>query len=208
MRLFVSPFSLKAIFPSLLWALWVLTFLACGGQTDVLKAEDTGNLQREARRLEGVLENDSQNVATVKKLGICYHDLARSDSEQYAPKAVETLTRGREMDRKDLEILCYLGSATTMMAKTTWNPMKKMAFVNKGVGYMDKAVKKDPDNITIRMTRGHNAMALPAFLNRKSIAVEDFEYLAKLIADNPGKYVDIKPIVDRNLESLRGKDAN
>jgi len=92
-----------------------------------------------------------------------------------------------------------------MMANTTWSPIKKMSYVNKGTGLMDKAVKRDPDNVSVRMTRASNSKNLPSFLNRGDIALEDFEYLAGLIEKNPGHLPSIKKKIYSNLAELYEK---
>lgn len=151
------------------------------------------------------LEQNPSDFEALKALGIAYHIKARKDAKKFAPRAVKYLTRAYEINKKDYEIVCYLGSATTMMAKTTWNPIKKMSYVNKGTGLMDKAVRRDPDNVSIRMTRAGNSKSLPSFLNRGEIAFEDFEYLADLIEKNPESYALIKKEVYTNLAELYKK---
>jgi len=67
---------------------------------------------------------------------------------------------------------------------------------------MDKAMKRDPDNVSVRMTRALNSKSLPTFLNRGDIALEDFEYLAGLIEKNPESLTSIKKKVYSNLTEL------
>ena len=67
---------------------------------------------------------------------------------------------------------------------------------------MDKAVRRSPDNITVRMTRGCNSMALPGFLNRRSFAFEDFEYLAQRFEKEPQLPAALKSQVYENLAEL------
>jgi len=67
---------------------------------------------------------------------------------------------------------------------------------------MDKAAKRDPDNVSVRMTRASNSKSLPSFLNRGDIALEDFEYLAGLIEQNPESLESIKKKVYSNLAEL------
>lgn len=159
-------------------------------------------------KFESFLVTDSENTTLLKFLGIAYHQLARTDKDKYVSKAVETLEKGHDLNSRDNTILCYLGSATTMMAETTWNPMTKMSFVNKGVAYMDKAVKRDPDIVRIRLTRAYNSLALPGFLNRKNIATTDFEYLAELIETHPESYASIKKEVFDNLIKIYKENGN
>jgi hypothetical protein len=148
------------------------------------------------------LDQKPSDFETLKTLGIAYHIKAMKDPKEYAPRAVEFLSKAYEINKKDNETMCYLGSATTMMAKTTWNPMKKMSYVNKGAGFMDKAVKRDLDNVSVRMTRDSNSKSLHSFLNRGDIVLEDFEYLAGLIEKNPESLASIKKKVYSNLAEL------
>lgn len=154
------------------------------------------------------LNQDSLDYEMLKAIGIAYHTKAKKDPKKYATKAVDFLTRAHETERKDYETMCYLGSATTMMAQTTWNPIKKMSHVNKGTGHMDKAVRKDPDNISVRMTRAFNSKNLPSFLGRGDIALEDFEYLAGLIDKNSDSLESIKKKVYTNLAELFRKKGD
>ena len=179
----------------------------------VVWAEDWHELQDMSdiglsEKISEFQEKLNQNPADyemLKAIGIAFHLKAKKDVKKYAPKAVEFLTRAHESNTKDYETMCYLGSATTMMARTTWNPIKKMSYVNKGTGFMDKAVRRDPDNVSVRLTRAFNSKNLPSFLERGHIALEDFEYLAGLIEKNPDVSQTIKKTVYSNLAELYGK---
>ena len=163
---------------------------------------DSEQLSKKISELQKIVDQNSSDYKTMKSLGIAYHIKAREDAKKYAPKAVKFLSRAYENNKKDYETMCYLGSATTMMAKTTWNPMKKMSYVNKGAALMDKAVRKDSDNVSVRMTRAFNSKQLPSFLERGHLALEDFEYLAGLIEKNPESLTSIKKQVYTNLAEL------
>ena len=170
-----------------------------------LRDLDDGQLAEKISVLQKILDQNPSDYETMKGIGIAYHRMARKNAKTYAPKAVEILTKALEANKKDYETMCFLGSVTTMMAKRTWNPMKKMSYVNKGAALMDKAIRKDPDNVSVRMTRAYNSKNLPSFLNRGHLAVEDFEYLADLIEKNPESYVSIKKDVYTNLAELHSK---
>ena len=170
-----------------------------------LRDLDDGQLAEKISELQKILDQNPSNYETMKGIGIAYHRMAKKNAKKYAPKAVEVLTKAFEANKKDYETMCYLGSATTIMAQTTWNPMKKMSYVNKGAALMDKAIRKDPDNVSVRMTRAYNSKNLPSFLSRGHLAVEDFEYLADLIEKNPDAYASIKKVVYANLCELYGK---
>ena len=162
-------------------------------------------LENEISSFKLRLKESPGDIETLKGLGIAYHIKATNDIKNYAPLAVEVLTQAYGVNKKDNETLCYLGSATTMLAKTTWNPIKKVSYVNKGAAFMDKAIRRDPDNIAVRMTRGKNSRRLPFFLDRGRYALEDFEHLALLIEQNPNLSPSFKKDVYTNLAQLYEK---
>jgi tetratricopeptide (TPR) repeat protein len=177
---------------------WTQGWQELQGMSDIELAEKISEFQ-------GKLNQNPTDYEALKAIGIAYSIKANEEVKTYAPKAVEFLTRAHEIDTKDYETMCYLGSATTMMARTTWNPVKKMSYVNKGTGFMDKAVRRDPDNMSVRLTRALNSKNLPSFLERGHIALEDFEHLAGLIENKPGVSQGIKKTVYSNLAELYGK---
>lgn len=187
--------------------IWVILISVCmlGSFFHMVWAMDTAKLDQEIVRLKDMEKRNPDDFDVIKSLGILFHTKARKDAKNYAPKAVGYLSTAYEINKKDYETMCYLGSAMTMMAKTTWNPIKKMSYVNKGTGLMDKAVRREPDNVTVRMTRALNSKNLPSFLNRGDIALEDFEYLADLIEKNPESLASIKKEVFTNLADLYKK---
>jgi len=194
-----------AIFALLLFVMFFLaTTVSARDWHELQDLKDT-QLSEEILKFQEKLSQSPSDYEMLKAIGITYHIKARKNAKAYAPKAVEFLSRAYEMDKKNYETICYLGSATTMMATTTWNPMKKMSYVNKGTVLMDKAVRKVPDNVSVRMTRALNSKDLPPFLKRGNIALEDFEYLADLIEKNPESLALIKKKVYINLAELYSK---
>ena len=166
---------------------------------------DDGQLSEKISEFQKRLDQNPSNYEMTKAMGIAYHMKARKDAKKFAQKAVEFLGKAHAINKRDHETMCYLGSATTMMARTTWNPIKKMTYVNKGTALMDKAVRRVPDNISVRMTRAYNSKSLPSFLNRGDFALEDFEYLAVLIEKNPESSASIKKDIYTNLAELYSK---
>ena len=204
MRKIFTP-NRTAIFALVLFVMFFLATVVSARDWHELQDLNDTQLSEEILKFQEKLSQDTSDYEMLKAIGIAYHIKARKDSKAYAPKAVEFLSRACEMDKKDYETMCYLGSATTMMATTTWNPMKKMSYVNKGTALMDKAVRKVPDNVSVRMTRALNSKNLPPFLKRENIALEDFEYLADLIEKNPESPISIKKKVYVNLAELYSK---
>lgn len=165
---------------------------------------DSQHAAREIRmtELKEALDEHPEEYSYLKEAGILAFNLALLDAKGNAAQAVEWLARAHEIDKLDDETLCYLGSATTLMARTTRNPFKMTAYVNRGCGYMDKAVRRSPDNITVRMTRAANSKSLPGFLNRRSFAFEDYEYLVRRFENDPSLSVGLKHMVYSNLAEL------
>jgi len=182
-------------------AVWAKDWHELQDMSDIQLAEKISKFQEK-------LNQNPADYEMLKAIGIAFHVKAGKDAKKYAPKAVEFLTRAHEINKKDCETMCYLGSATTMMARTTWNPVKKMSYVNKGTGFMDKAVRRDPDNVSVRLTRAFNSKNLPSFLERGHIALEDFEYLAGLIEKNPDVSQPTKKTVYTNLAELYSKEGD
>ena len=204
MRKVFNP-NRTAIFVVALFVMFFLTTIVSARDWHELQDLSDTQLSEKILRFQRKLSQDTSNYEMLKAIGIACHIKARTNAKEYAPKAVEFLSRACKINKKDYETMCYLGSATTMMAKTTWNPMKKMSYVNKGTALMDKAVRKAPDNIPVRMTRALNSKSLPPFLNRGDIALEDFEYLANLIEKNPESPTSVKKKVYVNLAELYRK---
>jgi cytochrome c-type biogenesis protein CcmH/NrfG len=185
-------------------ALWLIPVVWAKDWHELQDMSDR-ELAEQIAEFQEKLNQNPADYEMLKAIGITFHIKANQDVKEFAPKAVEFLTRAHEIDEKDYETMCYLGSATTMMARTTANPIKKMSYVNKGTGFMDKAVRKDPDNISVRLTRAFNSKSLPSFLDRGHIAMEDFEHLAGLIEKNPEVSQAIRKTVYSNLAELYGK---
>ncbi|MBN1849772.1 MAG: hypothetical protein JW932_14440 [Deltaproteobacteria bacterium] len=162
-------------------------------------------LTAKINEFEKRLNQKPDDFEALKALGIAYGVKARDDAKKFAPQSVDTLSRAYKMNQNDFEVLCYLGNSTTMMANTTWNPMKKMSYANKGIALMDKAIKKDPDNITVRLTRANNSKRLPEFLNRGDVAIEDYEHLAEMIKRDPQTLGHLEKEVNASLTELYEK---
>jgi tetratricopeptide (TPR) repeat protein len=159
-------------------------------------------------QLQQRLDQNSSDYEALRDLGIAYHNAALKDSKAYAKKAIEYLEKAHAKKMDDNVVLCYLGSAYTLLAKDASNRMDRMSFVNKGVEYMDKAARKDPDNIAIRMTRANNSKSLPKFLNRRPIAYEDFEHLADLFQKDLRVPSPLKISVYHSLAALYKEDGD
>jgi tetratricopeptide (TPR) repeat protein len=175
--------------------------------TNGLEEMDLKTLSGEAAQLQKQLDQNPADYEALQSLGFVYHYMAIKDSKAYAKKALQVLEQANKSKPEDYVVVCCLGSTYTLMAKDAGSPMAKADYFNKGVEYMDKAVRKDPDNIMIRMIRGNNSKGLPKFLNRRSIAYEDFEYLAALFEKGQNFPSPLKASVYRHLAALNQEDG-
>ena len=206
----ISHRSLFDMFGVLSLVFFLFTSLAYAEE----KPEDNGlaAMLAQITQLQQRLDKNSSDYEALRDLGIAYHNAALKDSKVYAKKAVQYLEQTRQKKIDDTVVLCYLGSAYTLLARNASDPMDRLSYVNKGVEYMDKAVRKDPDNIsdyvTIRLVRANNSMRLPKSLNRRPIAYEDFELLASLFQKGLKIPSPLKISVYRSLAALYQEDGN
>jgi tetratricopeptide (TPR) repeat protein len=203
---------MKSFFYKSLISLWgmslVLVFLApLTWAANGLEEMDLKTLSGEAAPLQKHLDQNPADYEALQGLGIVYHYMAIKDSKAYAKKAVQVLEQATKSKPEDYMVVCCLGSAYTLMAKDDGNPMNALNLVNKGIEYLDKAVRKDPENVVIRMIRANNSKGLPKFLNRRSIAYEDFEYLAGLFEKGQTFPSPLKASVYRQLAALNQEDG-
>jgi len=106
--------------------------------------------------------------------GIASHQLAVLKVKGASDDAVRYLKKATELAPDDAMLLAYLGSAYAMAGRDSSFVINKISNVNKGLNYLDKAVKKDPKNLTIRLIRAGVAYKLPSMFSRKSTAENDY----------------------------------
>jgi tetratricopeptide (TPR) repeat protein len=169
---------------------------------------DLKALLAQAAQLQQRLDQDPSDYDALRTLGIVYYAASLKDSKAYTKKAVRYLEQAKQKKFDDNVVLCYLGSAYTMLAKDAGDPMSKSSYVNKGIECMDKAVRMDPENISVRLIRANNSKNLPKFLNRRSVAYEDFEHLAGLFEKNSDVSPSLKACVYRDLAALYKEDGD
>ncbi len=169
---------------------------------------DLKALKAQADQLEARVGSNAADYATLRELATVYHFMAVKDSAAYAKKAVQVLERAYEKKPEDYEVLCYLGNAYVLLAKDGSFFVTRASNASRGFGYMDKAVRNAPDDITIRMTRGISAQSSPKFLGRRPVAYEDFEYLAALFEKGPKVPDSLKAKVYGHLADLYREDGD
>jgi tetratricopeptide (TPR) repeat protein len=169
---------------------------------------DLKALEQQAEQLEARVNKNAADYATLRELALVYHYMALKDSKAYAKKAVQRLDEAFRKKPDDNVVLCYLGNAYVLSAKDGGDQADRAANVNRGFEYMDKAVRRAPDDVTVRLTRGMSAKASPKFLGRRPVAYEDFEYLADLIDKGLKLPQSMKTVVYSQLADLYREDGD
>lgn len=113
----------------------------------------------------------------LKRLGIVWHNLSVLKVSGASKQADKWLKKALDITPADHEVMAYYGSARTMVARDSWNVLTKMSVANKGIALIEKAIRKAPDNVAVRMVRANNSLALPGFFDRRSKARLDFSLL-------------------------------
>lgn len=172
---------------------------------------DKAALERVVREYEELLRTRPDDSLTVKALGIAHHNLGALKVSGAVDNAVRHLERARTLLSGDAEVLVYLGSARTMVARDSWNPITKVGAVREGTKLIDMTVSKGPDNVTVRFVRANNSLRLPRFFNRAHYAKTDLVHLLKLSAPDGAKVRMFSPEMVAEIHFKLGevyKDEN
>jgi tetratricopeptide (TPR) repeat protein len=172
------------------------------------EAMDLNALKARAAELQKRLDQNPSDDEALRGLGIVYYAAALKDSKAYTKKAIQYLDQAYQKKPEDAEVLCCIGTTYTLLAKDASDLSSITSNMNKGIGFMDKAVRMDPDNISVRLIRANNSKNLPKFLNRRSVAYEDFEYLTGLFEKKAGISASLKASVYMNLAALYKEDGD
>ncbi len=84
-------------------------------------------------------------------------------------------------EKKELTplLLGYKGAATTLLAKHAMNPYKKVKYFNSGVAILEKAIKKESNNLELRYIRFSIQTNAPGFLGYYENISSDKAFLIK-----------------------------
>jgi hypothetical protein len=175
---------------------------------DGLEALGLQGLTAKAKQLSERLDKSPSDYNVLRELGRVRYYMAVKDSKSYVKEAVQSLERALQTKPDDDGVLCYLGSAYLMMARDESDPTAQMSYLGKGLGNMDEAVRRSPNDTNIRMIRGYTTLAMPVFLNRRPTAYEDFEYIAALIEKGNRIQPSMKTIVYNTLAGMYKTDGD
>ena len=202
--------SHKVVWLNTVWLSLLILFLffpAPSHSQAGIESMDLKGLKEQADQLEARVNKNAADYATLRELALVYHYMALKDSRAFAKKAVQRLEEVSRKNPDDNAVLCYLGNAYVLLAKDGGDQADRAANVNRGFEYMDKAVRRAPDDVTVRLTRGMSAKASPKFLGRRPVAYEDFEHLADLIDKGARLPQAVKALVYSELSDLYREDG-
>lgn len=149
---------------------------------------DTAELRKQKiAELEAIIKtNDS--TENWRQLAMVYAVVAGLDepSAEMTKKADLVLNKATQNLPKDMELMAAHGSILTMYARFETETSKQLHFLKKGLRKMDRAIKKDPENIGALLQRGNNSLVLPPFLKRAHFARKDFQLILNLVGNSRG----------------------
>jgi hypothetical protein len=114
------------------------------------------------------------------------HDKSAEGGDKAATtELVEKLEKLTAAHPDNCLLLAYLGSAYTLACRDAFPGPSKLAYLKKGLKTMDDAVGKAPNDPAVRFIRAVNNYNLPAIINRRDNARNDFELLVGQIDKDP-----------------------
>ncbi|MGF1678106.1 MAG: hypothetical protein ACFCUX_02810 [Candidatus Methylacidiphilales bacterium] len=123
----------------------------------------------------------NEKVIAVQKL----HDQSASGDKGATDLLITTLETLLSQEPGNAIYKVYLGSAWTLKSRDVLPGPSKLRYLKDGLKTMDQAVSQTPQDPCVRFIRAVNNYHLPAFINRRDNAREDFEILIKQIQTNP-----------------------
>jgi len=139
------------------------------------------------------VEKNPNNFALVEELGIMYHDLSEEHIVDGAKDAVKYLEMAYEINPNPVT-KCFLGSAWTMVARDTDNPIIKLDAVSRGVKMIDGAseeVSEAPGIYIVPFIRMQNSYSLPEDFARMEFVNNDIAFLLKTYKQTPAVFDDL-----------------
>lgn len=115
------------------------------------------------------------------ELGKQHHQIARQGDQNAVKQAEQLFEDVLRHQPNNTIALAYYGSIWTMKGRDAFLPWKKVNYAKKGLGYLDRAVALNPSGFEEQLVRAINAVHLPKFLDRQSVAINDFELLLKWV---------------------------
>ncbi len=78
----------------------------------------------------------------------------------------------------------YLGALTAKMATFSFFPWSKISYADDGSELLDKAIKKAPNDVEVRLNRASTYVNFPAMLKKDVILQNDIRWILKTLKEN------------------------
>lgn len=140
--------------------------------------------------LQDRLKKEPENVEVLIELGKIYHHKGIDGDKKAVKQAEGLLKKAIKLESDNVEATAWYGSLLTLKGRDASFSILRLRYVNRGIKMLDVAVKKAPNNITLRMIRANNSLGLPGFFGRLDVAITDLEYLLKLKEKYPESFSD------------------
>jgi len=101
-------------------------------------------------------------------------------------------------------LLAFYGASETLIAKHSYNPYKKVKYLNTGLEKIGRALAADPENLEIRFLRYSILYHLPAILGYSKERMADALYIVEKLSKREGGNLPpkiLQGIVEFMLES-------
>lgn len=141
--------------------------------------ENRQKLEAILRESKAHLKTQADHPGWLRAAGIASHQLAWLKVDSASEDAVEYLKLASGASPADALLMAYLGSAYAMLARDSTLTVSKVSNANKGLALLDRAVRRAPDNLTVRVIRGSVAYELPPMFSREKTAQDDFLFVLK-----------------------------
>ena len=158
--------------------------------------------QERIQALETALHTQPNDVPKLVTLGRLYAETGRS------PDGLKLLERAVAIAPHDPAARVWFGSVQTQMARTTEDLGERLQWAKKGMKTMDEAVEDFPTTAVVYIVRGINGVRMPDQFRRYVLAIQDFNKVLELKAQNPSAVPDEPlPLVYLNLGLAYKKNA-
>ena len=142
-------------------------------------------------RIALIAQLKQQNDAKAQRLSLFvrYTEMTNAKVEQQSLEQLLTdIDRQLKANTNDHELRALFGSATSLQAIFYLEDVGQTNLLaKKGGRQLDRAVKKAPNHLGVRMYRGITYAEMPAFLGKARFAKQDFETIKAGIGTNADK---------------------
>ena len=145
--------------------------------------------ERRLAELQKELADDPANVQLLMKAADLCHDDGGNDNADAVKWAEKYYREVLRLQPGHALALAKLGSTYTMKARDTFWPLTRLSLVKEGNRMMDEAVRKAPDDVSVRLARAENNRHMPGWLGREKIVQSDYAWLWAQVGQRPEAFL-------------------